>query len=191
MKPLESLTLLRWPIAAAAVLVALGASAVWFAQDRYTRAERDHRQATQAQQRAAQALQRARHDQGALRHAIARYSALAGNGLIGPEHRLSWVEALDAARQRHGVAQISYEILPQRRLNADAAPQPLEWMESRMRLHMTVKHSEVVLRMLDDLRAIPSAIVQPQRCRLTRESATALSVDCDVNWLTLRPESAS
>ncbi|MCB1960020.1 MAG: hypothetical protein KDE68_05790 [Rhodocyclaceae bacterium] len=193
MKPLARLALLRGPIAAAIALIALGGAAVWYAYADHARAELAHRLASQNAQRAAQALQRARRDETRLRDTIERYAALADKGLIGPERRLDWVEALDAARQRHGVAQISYEILPQRRLDGDAPAQPLEWVESRMRLRMTVKHAEVVLRVLDDLAALPSAIVQPQRCRLARESSAspALSVDCEIRWLSLRPEAAS
>ena len=62
-----------------------------------------------------------------IRDTIAQFDALRHSGLIGPERRLAWVETLDAARQRLKIDSVSYEILPQRRLDESTTTE-LAWI---------------------------------------------------------------
>lgn len=188
MTPMQILTLLRWPILLSIVLAATGSAALWYAknnsditQARLMRAQNDN-------QRLTAELRRAHLQEGETRDTIARFESLKRSGLIGPERRLAWVETLDAARQRLRIDSVSYEILPQRRLDEKDSGE-LAWMESRMRLSMRMRHGGVLLDMLDDLQAVRSAIVQPRSCRLRRSSGThtGIEADCELRWLTLRP----
>ncbi|KAA3651761.1 MAG: hypothetical protein DWQ11_13230 [Proteobacteria bacterium] len=184
----QDLHVLRWPLLLAITLLALGATAVWLAHAQSTAAATQHERIRQQHNQANQRLLQARTDEHAVRQTIDRYDALVRQGLIGPEHRLEWVETLDAARRRHGIDTISYEIQPQRRIEADT-PSALPWMESRMRLSLQVRHSEVLLRLLDDLRRVSTAIVRTDSCRLTRRADQAgLDGECELRWLTLQPE---
>lgn len=181
----QDLHLLRWPLLLAVALIAFGGAAVWLAQIRADAATRAH-EVAQQQYRAANArLQRARTDEHTVRDAIARYDVLARQGLIGPERRLEWVETLDAARRRQGIDSISYEILPQQPLDTPAG-QSLQWMESRMRLTLQVRHAGVLLGLLDALHEVDSALVLPQACRMARRTDGAgLDGECELRWLTL------
>lgn len=190
MKPLQILALLRWSIVGAVLLASLGAITVVLAQREYATAveAREHGAARHAQ--AMRELQRALQDEDEVRSAIARYNSLSQSGLIGTEQRLAWVETLDAARLSLGVERIAYDILPQRRMSADGPPKALEWMESRMRLNLRVRHTGVLLGVLDALQGVPSAIVQPERCRVAYadDAASGLSAECELRWLTLSTE---
>lgn len=189
MSPLQMLAQLRWPIVLAIVLAASGTAALIYArrdsditQARLQRAQNDN-------QRSTAELRRAHLQEGEIRDTIAQFDTLRRTGLIGPERRLAWVETLDAARQRLKIDAVSYEILPQRRLDESTTTE-LAWMESRMRLSMRMRHGGVLLDMLDDLASVRSAIVQPRSCHLRRASApnTGIEADCELRWLTLRPE---
>lgn len=184
----QDLRVLRWPLLLAVTLTGLGGGAVWLAHTRFDAATRQHEHVRQQHTQANQRLLQARTDEHAVRQTIARYDALARQGLIGPENRLDWVETLDAARRRHGIDTISYEILPQRRIDANDTG-ALPWMESRMRLSLQVRHAEVLLRLLDDLRRVGTAIVHADSCRLTRRADQAgLDGECDLRWLTLQTD---
>ncbi len=191
MNPLHALSLLRWQLLLAIILVAAGAAAVISASQASEQARAQLARARQDNVRASTDLQRAHLQEGAVRDAIAQYKALVEDGLIGPERRLNWVEALDAARKRHRVDTVSYEILPQRPLDSNAvANADLTWMESRMRLSMHLRHGKALLDILDELQSIRSAIVQPRSCRLERapETSPGVNADCELRWLTLRRE---
>ncbi|MBT0962680.1 hypothetical protein [Denitromonas iodatirespirans] len=182
----QDLRLLRWPLLLAAILIATGATAVWLAQVRAEAAERAHAGARQHYTAANTRLLQARTDEHTLRDALARYDALARQGVIGPERRLDWVETLDAARRRQGIDTISYEILPQQPVDKDAGER-LRWMESRMRLTLQVRHAGVLLGLLDALREVDSALVLPHACRLARRADGAgLDGECELRWLTLQ-----
>lgn len=189
MNALDVLRLLRWQIALAIVLAIVGASGVFFAQRAHDEArstlERAQRESAQASNR----LLQARQQEGDLREAIDKYAQLRETGLIGPEQRLNWVEILDASRQRLRLGPVRYEIQPQHRLDGNGSPGALAWMESRMRLSLEVRHTQVLLDLLDDLQTVSSAIVQPRACRIQRETnAAGLAAECDLRWLTIRQE---
>jgi len=189
MKPMQMLSLLRWPILLSLVLTAVGTTALVYAKRSSDQAEARLLRAQNDNQRSTAELRRAQLQEGEIRDTVARYESLKHSGLIGPERRLAWVETLDAARQRFRIDSVSYEILPQRRLD-DNGGSELAWMESRMRLSMRMRHGGVLLDMLDDLQSVRSAIVQPRICRLRRTSGTqgGIEADCELRWLTLRPE---
>ena len=190
MKPLQFLALLKWPIVGAVLLASLGAVTVVMAQREYAAAVDAHQRAAERHAQAMRELQRAQQNEDAVRSAIARYDSLSQSGLIGAEHRLAWIETLDAARVSLGVERIAYDILPQRRMSSEGSPQALEWMESRMRLNLRVRHAGVLLGVLEALQGVSSAIVRPERCRVAwaEDAASGLSAECELRWLTLRTE---
>jgi len=181
--------LLRWPIALAILLTALGTTALFYTNRHNETAKAQLNRARNDHQRTSAELRRAHLQEGDVRDAVAQFESLRRSGLIGPERRLNWVEALDATRQRLRIEAVTYEILPQRRLDERATGE-LTWMESRMRLSMRMRHAGVLLDMLDALQSVRSAIVQPRSCRLRRAVAphTGIEADCELRWLTLRAE---
>ncbi|MCZ4306467.1 hypothetical protein O4G98_17150 [Zoogloeaceae bacterium G21618-S1] len=185
----QDVRLLRWPLLLAVTLIALGGAALWYAQTAAQLAARAHELAQQQHSLANRQFLQARSDEHSVRDTLARYETLARRGLIGPEHRLDWVEMLDATRRQLGIDVISYEILPQRKLDKDAQG-ALTWMESRMRLTLRVRHAGVLLGLLDQLHRVDNALVLPLSCDISRRAdSTDLDGACEVRWLTLSPES--
>jgi len=188
MNPGQLISTLRWQLLLAGSLTALGAIALYAADANRTVAEAQLRQAEDAQRRASSQLLSARAEEEDVRAAIDEYAQLLAKKLIGPEQRLNWVERLDATRKRLHIDTISYEILPQRRL--DNTPQNrLSWMESRMRLNMEVPHAQALLDLIGALMATPSAVVQPWTCDVERlaPEGPPLKAHCELRWLTLQP----
>ncbi|HQU88160.1 MAG TPA: hypothetical protein PLC58_06215, partial [Denitromonas sp.] len=172
----------------ATALIALGGAALWYAHTASQLAARAHEIAQQQHSLANRHFLQARSDEHSVRDTLARYETLARRGLIGPEHRLDWVEMLDATRRQLGIDVISYDILPQRKLDKDAQG-ALTWMESRMRLTLRVRHADVLLSLLDQLHRVDNALVLPLSCDISRRAdSTDLDGACELRWLTLLPE---
>ena len=185
------LRLLRGPLLLAGILITAGVAALWTTHSLGKAATQAHEQATRQYNQATRQVMQARTDEGSLRATVERYEALARTGVVGPEDRLGWLEALDAARTAHDIATIRYEIQPQQAVDDDA-PEGLRWMESRMRLELGLRHAEALLHLLDSLRAVNSAVVVPERCTLTRASThDGLDGRCELRWLTLQATDAS
>jgi hypothetical protein len=188
MTPWQMLRLLRWPIALALVLVSVGLSALLYAQRAHDQAHQQMELSLRENLLASTQLRQAIAQESEVHDAIAQYETLRRRGLIGPERRLAWVEALDATRQRLRIDTLNYEILPQRPLEGSAST-PLTWMESRMRLSVELRHAGLLVDMIESLQNEPSAIVQPRQCRLSRASDPAgVEAECELRWLTLRTE---
>ncbi len=185
----QDMHLLRWPLLLALALISLGGAALWYAHTQSQLATRAHSIAQQQHNLANRQLLQARTDEDSVRDTLARYDTLARRGLIGPEHRLDWVEMLDATRRQLGIDTISYEIQPQRPLDKDAHG-AMSWMESRMRLTLRVRHAGVLLGLLDQLHRVDNALVLPLSCDITRRAdSTDLDGACELRWLTLSPAS--
>lgn len=183
----QVLRVLRWQIAFAVVLVALGAAALYAADKAFADAEARLAEAERIQRSASARLLTAQTQETEVREAIDVYGRLNEAGLVGPEQRLLWVETLDMTRKRLGIENIRYEILPQRALATEQTRQ-LSWMESRMRISMELPHGQALLDLMAALMATPTAVVQPRQCELERQARTIdrLRATCELRWLTLQ-----
>lgn len=189
---LGQLSRLRWPLLTSLVLAAAGAWLVWTAKDAYQVQRQALRREEEAFRQGRDRLQRAEREEAEIRETIGRFRALEARGVVGPEQRLEWIERLRTARERLQLPALDYELRPRRALEGGPAPAPATGYRlatSTMRLRAELVQEEDLLRLLDDLRAEPSAIVRPMWCRVARSETggRGLAAECEVDWITVEP----
>lgn len=172
----------------AAGMIGVGFAALSVALRGKELAEADYQRASDERNAIATRLTRAQQDEPEIRRALARYENLRRQGVIGPERRLEWAEALTRERTQRKLSQLEFELAPQRSLAAATPELPLQ--ASTMTLRAQLWHEGDLLRLLADLRALRSATVLPRRCTLDRGSDVAaqdapLSAVCELDWITL------
>jgi len=120
-------------------------------------------------------------------------------GLVGPERRLDWVEAIRQIQEQRRLLPLTYEIEVQQPYRLETALPTGDYalLGSRMALHMDLLHELDLLNFLSDLRLAGTFAVQD--CVIRRSAAAApaagalaptLNADCTLNWLTLTPSAA-
>lgn len=192
-------------LVAALVMIALGALAVWFALQQSQLAQRD-RSAAQSQRNASgQRLAQSRQEEQEIKQKIVRYNALAARGIIGEEHRLDWVEEIDAIKNARRLYDLQYEIAPQKTIDTAILPGAsgnYGFYASTMQFTLQLLHEGDLLDFLADLRATARAYIRPRRCDVSRLPKTAagadqrgpqplLKAECTLDWITLREGSGS
>ncbi len=171
-----------------ASMIGIGFVALSVALHGKEQAEIDYRRAYDERAAIASRLSRAQQDEPEIRRALAQYEALRKRGVIGPERRLEWAEALTRERAQRKLSQLDFELAPQHVLSTATPELPLR--ASTMTLRAQLWHEGDLLRLLADLRGIRSATVLPRRCTLDRGTdaaadGTAVSAVCELDWITL------
>lgn len=189
---LDQLSRLRWPLLASLALAAAGAWLVWMAQESYQAQRQALRREEEAFRQGHDRLQKAEREETQIRETIGRFRALEARGVVGQEQRLEWIERLRAARERLQLPALDYELRPRRALEGNPAPAPATAYRlavSTMRLRAELVQEEDLLRLLEDLRAEPSAIVRPAWCRVSHSEggSRGLAAECEVEWITVEP----
>lgn len=195
---LEDLQHLRWSLLLALVMILAGVVAV-AAGDRLVRQEQQtHTQAVSQRTEAQSRLRRARDEEAETRASIRHYEELTARGIIGPEHRLDWVEAVRDIRGARKLADIGYEFAPQAPLDAQVAPGASGshvFHASAMRLQLPLLHEGDLLDFLSDLRQRARAYVRLRACIMERLAGAAeaegtlaprLKADCTIDWITIQ-----
>jgi hypothetical protein len=128
-----------------------------------------------------------------------QFIELRRRGLVGPERRLDWVEAIRQIQEQRRLLPLTYEIEVQQPYRLETALPTGDYalLGSRMALHMDLLHELDLLNFLSDLRLAGTFAVQD--CVIRRSAAAApaagtlaptLNADCTLNWLTLTPSAA-
>ncbi|WP_374583571.1 hypothetical protein [Pseudoduganella sp.] len=129
-----------------------------------------------------------------------QFVELRRKGLVGPERRLDWVEAIRQIQEQRRLLPLSYEIEVQQPYRLETALPTGDYalLGSRMVLHMDLLHELDLLNFLADLRVAGMFAVQD--CSIRRSAgapaplaaaavAPNLNAECTLNWLTLTPAS--
>lgn len=191
---LDDLSRLRWPLLTAVVLAGAGAQLVWLAESGYESRHQELRRAEDEYQRGHSRMLRAERDEAQIRETIGRFRALEARGVVGPEQRLAWIERLRAAREQLRLPTLDYELHPRRPLDGAAvAAAGYRLSSSAMHLRAELVEEEDLLKLLDELRAEPSAIVRPMWCRMGRDQGggKGLAAECELEWITVEPTGTS
>lgn len=128
-----------------------------------------------------------------------QFVELRRRGLVGPERRLDWVEAIRQIQEQRRLLPLTYEIEVQQpyRLETTLPTGDYALLGSRMALHMDLLHELDLLNFLADLRLTGTFAVQD--CVIRRAAGASpvagvlapnLNADCTLNWLTLTPVAA-
>ncbi|MDS4016263.1 MAG: hypothetical protein RKP46_18185 [Candidatus Accumulibacter sp.] len=189
---------LRFSLMAAALMLAAGTVAVYLSHTNREAAQAARDAAIAERNEAEGKLQQVRQEEADIRQRSLVFKALEARGVIGDEQRLEWVELLKDLRGKYRLADLQYEIMPQRQLEGNPAGGFIFYASS-MKLHAKLLHEEDLTRLIGDLRRDARALIRVRICNLARLSAETeerskglanLSADCEIDWLTLRDSAA-
>ena len=182
---------LRLSLAAALLMIALGATCVHQALASARQARTEQAAAQRQRDEIDDKLRRVRSEEAEIKQKSALFGRLQQRGMIGEEQRLDWVELLKTIRERRRLLELRYEIAPQRALDAQPGG-ALSFYASTMKIELKLLHEEDLTRLLGDLRQQAGPLIQVRSCKLARlpresaDSAAQLQADCLIDWITLR-----
>lgn len=192
----EDVKRLRLPLAAALMLAAAGAATIMVTQHYYS-IDSQKREATLAERKAAQdRVAKVEEEERDIRANLVHFQELVKRGIVGPERRLDWIDAIAGIKNARRLFEIRYAIEPQRPLDYPGvtAKGNAGFMVSRMKLEMLLLHEEDLLGFLADLNASGKAYVSVRNCSVLRAEQGApsrtitpkLRADCTIDLITLR-----
>lgn len=125
------------------------------------------------------------------------YATSIAQHLIGNESRLDWVENLERIREQKLVADMHYNIGPQKPYVAQPAIDSgnFELKYSEMKLQLDLLHETQLLDFFDALRTQIKGWYQLDECSIVRSASgstnltTQLHAECSGGWITLRNRS--
>lgn len=126
------------------------------------------------------------------------YEALRKQGLIGPEQRINWLDALRTTNQQTRLFGVEYQVSTQQaypyaqELNAPK----LGMAQSLMKLSLQLVHEGELLRFFRQLDAQGAGAFDINECVMERASPADaplgaqpnLRAECELAWITLNPE---
>ena len=123
------------------------------------------------------------------------FQDLLDRGVLQEERRLDFIERLDQLKTRHRLANLDYDIDPQRILPLPGGRvfNSLDVMGSRVKIRFKTLHEGDALAFLEDLSSPPRGFNAMNRCHLLRvERADAdlasprVEANCALEWISLR-----
>ncbi|MGD9604195.1 MAG: hypothetical protein AB7O21_10350 [Gammaproteobacteria bacterium] len=127
------------------------------------------------------------------------FRALHARGVIGPERRLSWVEAVRTASGSLGLPALDYRIDAQQAYTPEVplASAPFDLRVSEMQISAALLHEGDLARLFAHLEARGEGLFSVERCELRRADSrpadtaggptAALQTECVLRWFTLAP----
>lgn len=187
---------LRWPFVAAAFLTVAGIGTM-FVSEHYVSVAREYRKGTLAKRTTAQErVARAAEEEKEIRANLVFYRRMVDSGIVGPKDRLDLVDKIAAIKSARRLFEIKYNISPQRALEYQGIKPTgsIEFVNSPMRLDMTLLHEDDLLNFLADLQASKQTHVVVRHCSLQRMSGVApvpnvatptLKSECNIDLINL------
>lgn len=133
-----------------------------------------------------------------IRRYLPEYRQLQVRGFVGPEQRVNWIEGLRAANQRAGLFGVKYQMSAQDSFPyvSQSNPMSRQIRHSQMRLSFGLMHEGELMRLFRELEVQKSGVFALTGCSLDRGARTGnplpretnLDAECDLSWLTIRPE---
>ena len=191
---------LRLPLAAALVLLAIGAAALLMSE-RYLAEARKQQQAAQARLTVAkERVVRVAEEEREIRDNLVHFRRMADRGMVGAEKRLEWIETIAAIRTRHHLFEVRYKVEPQRPVDYPGVSQNVKgpgavFMASKVKLDMLLLHEEDLVNFLADPDAAGNSYVSVRDCEVARiESGVPaggplrprLRASCVIDFITLK-----
>lgn len=189
---------LQWAIVFLGAMAVAGGGSVWTTLQLKKASDKEFKEAAAARKDMQSKLARASEEQQELREKIDRFQALKARGLIGPEQRLDWIEAIARIKAARRIIKLDYEFSPQRPadsalLPGGAAAGGFQIMASQMRLQLELLHEGELLGFLAELQQSAQALIKVRSCAVERLPGNAgrgtlaqLKADCTLEWITLK-----
>jgi len=186
---------LRLPLFAGAISLVASAALVY-----WSHAGRLAAETTLHQQRARLAQTHARHQEAletdaTTRRTLHQLNILRSAGFLAPPDRHAWQTYLQARKSSYKLEKLDWEISPLKpytRTEPDTSPTAL--VATTLRLRGDVAHEGQLLAFLEHPTRTPSGLFLPRHCHIARTTATepptrtataALTVDCEIDWISL------
>jgi len=189
---------LRLPLAAAVVLLALGAAAL-ATTVRQLDATTKIRDATRLSRVGAQErVSRVSEEERDIRENLVYYEKMRQVGMIGEHNRLDWIETITKIKNDRKLFEIRYSIEAQKQLDYPGivASDAADFVVSRVKLDMLLLHEGDFLDFLADLQTSGKSHVSVRRCtveRIERGAAASASVlqprlraECQVDLVSVK-----
>lgn len=181
---------------AALILSSAGYALHAWAQHQLGRQRQQHDKLIADARQVHERLQRTQQDEPAVRLAIQQFNTLRTQGVIGPEHRLEWIDQLREIERSLRLPKSEFSLQPQRQLAAIPGAAPYATYSSRMEWRAALLHEGDLLRLLKRLQGIQSAVVHPSACSLSDSNAASgepgsLDTRCQFDWLSIAPAEES
>jgi len=191
---------LKFPLALLLIVAVSGAGAVSWTRTQIQRHERDlaaqERQLADARNR----FQRSGEERDLIARFLPQYKELRARGLVGPEERIGWLEALRAANDRARMFGAEYQIGTQQPYAyAQEFGNPrLGMAQSLMKLSLRLAHEGELMRFLRLLAEQHAGAFDVNQCVLQRTAGGServvlqpnLRAECELAWITLNPAPA-
>jgi hypothetical protein len=194
----DDLRRLRMPLAAAIVLLALGAACL-IASGYFLDAAKAAQGATRLSRVAAQErVSRVSEEEREIRDDLVYYEQMRRHGVVGEQSRLDWIESIARIKNERKLFEIKYNFEPQKPADYPGlvATGGAEFVVSRLKLDMLLLHEGDLLNFLTDLQANIMAHVSVRNCTVARiergtiPSATSLQprlrAECQVDLVSLK-----
>ena len=194
----QHLVSLKAPLALLALAAIVGAAIVT-----YTRTQIITHQQTLTAQESQLREARSRYQRsGDERELIVRfmgpYQELQGRGLVGPERRINWLDALRASNQQAHLFGAEYQIGTQQPypFAQDLNAPKLGLAQSVMKVALRLAHEGELMRFLRALESQNVGMFDINQCVIDRTGGTMtvarvqpnLSAECELAWITINPE---
>ncbi|MBS1210955.1 MAG: hypothetical protein H6R19_3353 [Proteobacteria bacterium] len=182
---------LRFAILASILLLFLCAGLLWNSRLQLTQARTELTALRTATTEIQQRYQKALAETPEIRQTLARFTQLRQDGMIGTENRLDWANALRTISQSRHISKFEFTLGPQGRLEQFDTGGSFRFKTSPMQLNMHILHEGDLLRILSDLRNIPSAMILPRHCKLGELDSdinpgdARLLAECTLDWVTV------
>jgi hypothetical protein len=194
----DDLKRLRMPLAAAIVLLALGAACL-ITSGYFLDAAKAAQNATKLSRVAAQErVSRVSEEEREIRDDLVYFEQMRQRGVVGEQSRLDWIESIARIKNERKLFEIRYNFEAQKPLDYPGlvATGGAEFVVSRLKLNMLLLHEGDLLNFLADLQAGIKAHVSVRNCTVTRmergaaPSATSLQprlrAECQVDLVSVR-----
>ena len=188
---------LKLPLAALLIVGISGAGAVSWTRNQIKQQESalaaQERQLAEARSR----FQRSGEERDLIARYLPQFHDLRARGLIGPEERINWLEALRAANDQADTFGAEYQISTQQPYvyANEFGAQRLGMAQSVMKLNLRLAHEGELMRFLRVLDRQQAGAFDINQCVLQRTSSASenlalrphLRAECELAWITLNP----
>ena len=131
----------------------------------------------------------------------ADYLQLINNGVIGPEHRLSWYETVQATSEARGMPSVKYSVSSQMEFNPQAVSRHFKGVElyrSSMSMDIKMSHEGDLFALLNNLQNRARGLFVVDKCEIERLGSKAgvqadinnMKAYCELSWYTIRAKKA-
>lgn len=190
----DELKRLVLPLLALLVLVGAGVALILWSDTVLVQAKQrlDMVQTERSENR--ERLMRIADEEREVKEKLAVYRRLKDLGIIGPERRLEWADAIKRIRAQRDLIDLRYRVEPQQQFaSLPGKPGSIDFYASTMKVNLALLHEEDLLGFLADLRASGNAYYAVRKCALTRTGVPAAAAnlaarvraDCEIDFITI------